>query len=137
MSESSDLPPKRPSMPPDEANKKLAEIAGKNLTRYGVAWEVVAKACAKMSVEQIEQLAVGVDALLSEAHDAVNHPKHYTSHPSGVECIEVVRHFPFNLGNVIKYLWRAPLKGATLEDLKKARWYLDDAIRQAEAGASK
>ncbi len=64
--------------------------------------------------------------------DPVNHPPHYTSHPSGVECITVARHFSFNLGNVLKYIWRAALKGATLEDLKKARWYLDDEIKQME-----
>lgn len=66
-------------------------------------------------------------------HDAVNNPAHYTSHPSGIECIEVTRHMSFNLGNVVKYLWRADHKGATLEDLKKARWYLDDEIKKREA----
>lgn len=63
--------------------------------------------------------------------DPIN-PDHYKQHPSGVECIEITRHFTFNLGNVIKYIWRAPLKGATLEDLKKARWYLNDEIRRLE-----
>lgn len=64
-------------------------------------------------------------------NDPIN-PDHYRQHPSGVECIVITRHFSFNLGNVIKYLWRAPLKGATLEDLKKARWYLDDEIKKLE-----
>jgi len=64
--------------------------------------------------------------------EAVNHPEHYNKHPSGIECIDVVRHFNFNLGNVIKYLWRAPHKGATIEDLKKAAWYLQDEIAQME-----
>ncbi|WP_370516377.1 DUF3310 domain-containing protein [Herbaspirillum sp. CAH-3] len=67
--------------------------------------------------------------------DNVNNPKHYTSHPSGVECIQITRHMSFNLGNVIKYLWRADGKGAALEDLKKARWYLDDEIKRREATA--
>jgi hypothetical protein len=67
-----------------------------------------------------------------EQHDPVNHPKHYTSHPSGIECIEITRWFNFNLGNVIKYIWRAPLKDLELEDLKKARWYLDDEIKTRE-----
>lgn len=62
-------------------------------------------------------------------YDPIN-PSYYTQHPSGVECITITRHFNFNLGNVIKYLWRAPLKDATLEDLKKARWYLDDEIKK-------
>jgi hypothetical protein len=58
----------------------------------------------------------------------VNHPKHYTSHPSGVECIEIVEHMPFNLGNAIKYIWRASLKGKEIEDLRKARWYINREI---------
>lgn len=61
-------------------------------------------------------------------HDPVNHPKHYTSHPSGVECIDVVEHYGFNVGNAINYLWRAGLKGDAIEDLSKARWYLDREI---------
>ena len=41
--------------------------------------------------------------------DSVNHPSHYNSHPSGIECIEIARHHNFNIGNTIKYLWRAGL----------------------------
>jgi hypothetical protein len=55
-------------------------------------------------------------------------PKHYKSHPSGIECIEITRHFCFNLGNVFKYLWRFDKKGAPVEDLKKASWYLFDEL---------
>lgn len=61
--------------------------------------------------------------------DPVNRPRHYTSHPSGVECIEITRHMGFNLGNVVKYVWRADLKGGT-EDLQKAMFYLADEIRR-------
>lgn len=61
--------------------------------------------------------------------DNVNHPAHYTSHPSGVEAIDVTEHFNFNLGNVIKYVWRAGLKNGT-EDLRKAAFYLDREIRR-------
>lgn len=68
------------------------------------------------------------------AADNVNHPRHYTSHPSGVECIQITRHMSFNVGNAVKYLWRADLKGATIEDLKKARWYIDDEIKLREQG---
>lgn len=60
--------------------------------------------------------------------DRVNHPKHYTSHPSGVECIEITEHMGFCIGNAIKYLWRASLKGEQIEDLRKARWYIDREI---------
>lgn len=58
----------------------------------------------------------------------VDHPAHYTSHPSGVECITVTEHMSFCLGNAVKYIWRAGLKGDALEDLEKARWYLDREI---------
>lgn len=59
-------------------------------------------------------------------HALVEHPKHYNDHPSGVECIDIVEHFGFNLGNAVKYIWRAGLKqGASAEeDLKKAAWYV-------------
>ncbi len=75
---------------------------------------------------------------LTGIFDAVNHPKHYVSHPSGIECIRVTEHMSFNLGNVVKYLWRADEKGAPLQDLEKARWYLDREIerRLRTAGAT-
>lgn len=60
--------------------------------------------------------------------DPVNHPPHYTSHPSGVECISVTEHMNFCVGNAIKYLWRAGAKGSRIEDLRKARWYIDREI---------
>jgi hypothetical protein len=71
-------------------------------------------------------------------HDPVNHPKHYTSHPSGVECITITEHMGFLLGNTMKYLWRAGLKPGTdtLQDLRKARWYLDRQITQLEKDPS-
>ena len=56
--------------------------------------------------------------------EAVNHPPHYNAHPSGVECITIVEHMSFNVGNAVKYLWRADEKGAALEDLQKAAWYV-------------
>ena len=70
--------------------------------------------------------------------DNVNHPKHYTSDPSGIECIDVTRHRNFNIGNAIKYLWRAGLKedkdrkliDKQIEDLNKAVWYLVDEIHR-------
>ncbi|MGC0365062.1 hypothetical protein ABH922_003046 [Rhodococcus sp. 27YEA15] len=57
--------------------------------------------------------------------DPVNHPAHYTDHPSGVECIQITEHMGFNLGNAVKYIWRADLKGSATQDLEKARWYID------------
>lgn len=63
-------------------------------------------------------------------HDPVNHPKHYTAHPSGIECIEITRHMGFNLGNAMKYIWRADLKNNAVEDLEKAIWYIKDEIEK-------
>ena len=63
-------------------------------------------------------------------NDVVSHPIHYTSHKSGVECITITEHMGFNLGNSIKYIWRADLKNDAVEDLRKARWYLDREIQK-------
>lgn len=71
-------------------------------------------------------------------NDQVNHPKHYTSDPSGIECIDITRHRNFNIGNAIKYLWRTGLKedkdrkliDKQVEDLNKAIWYLVDEIHR-------
>lgn len=73
----------------------------------------------------------------AEKPEAVNHPKHYNAHPSGVECITVVEHMGFNLGNAIKYIWRADEKGAALEDLKKAKWYVEREIEKRTKAGSK
>lgn len=70
---------------------------------------------------------------MAKAHDPVNHPKHYTSHPSGVECIQVTQHMSFCLGNAVKYIWRCGDKGNPIEDLKKAIWYLQQEIQRMEA----
>lgn len=81
-------------------------------------------------------------------NDSVNHPTHYTSHPSGVECIAITEHMNFNLGNAVKYLWRAGLKNYPkqaaseaandtrkkhIEDLKKAVWYVNREIERLSA----
>lgn len=67
------------------------------------------------------------------ANDPVNHPPHYTSDPSGIECIQITRHRNFNIGNAIKYLWRAGLKeDAKVQDLRKAIWYIEDEIKRLE-----
>jgi hypothetical protein len=64
--------------------------------------------------------------------DPVNNPVHYTDHPSGIECIQITEHMNFNLGNAIKYIWRAALKGKQMEDLKKAAWYVNREIARLE-----
>lgn len=64
--------------------------------------------------------------------DPVTNPPHYTQHPSGVECVEIAEHMPFNLGNAMKYLWRAGLKGDAVEDLRKAAWYVEREIARVQ-----
>lgn len=71
--------------------------------------------------------------------DRIN-PKYYKEHPSGIECIEITRHYCFDIGNAIKYLWRAGLKTEQglsskqkeIEDLNKAIWYIQDRIKQLQ-----
>jgi hypothetical protein len=74
----------------------------------------------------------GKEYMEEPVYDAVN-PSHYRSHPSGVECIDITEHYGFNIGNTIKYLWRAGLKGDAIEDLRKALWYLEREIAKREA----
>lgn len=69
----------------------------------------------------------------------VDHPPHYRAHPSGVECITITEHMNFCRGNAMKYLWRAGEKdpATEIEDLRKARWYIDREIARIEKqGAS-
>ena len=68
--------------------------------------------------------------------EMVNHPKHYNSDLSGVECIEVARYRNFNVGSALKYLWRCGLKNGNsdIQDLEKAVWYLNDEIKSLKRG---
>ena len=81
--------------------------------------------------EKFSELTRGRSVVVKQK-SLVDHPEHYNSHPSGVECIEVIRHMNFNLGNVFKYVWREGFKGenASIEDLEKAAWYLNDEINR-------
>ncbi len=65
-------------------------------------------------------------------NDPIHHPKHYTNHKSGIECIQIVEHMGFCRGNAIKYIWRAGEKGPPIDDLKKAIWYLEREIKRLE-----
>lgn len=81
-----------------------------------------------------------IDNNMEQKEDKVNHPSHYCSHPSGVECIDIARYYCFSIGNVFKYIWRAGLKiekgmndkEKEIQDLKKAIFYLNDRIKQLE-----
>lgn len=63
--------------------------------------------------------------------DPIN-PSHYRRHPSGVECIDIIRHMTYNLGASVKYIWRYMNKGDPIENLKKAQWHLNDEIVRLE-----
>jgi hypothetical protein len=64
-------------------------------------------------------------------NDEINHPEHYTSHPSGIECIQITEHMNFCLGNAIKYIWRAGIKSDdAIKDLSKAVFYLNREIER-------
>ena len=69
---------------------------------------------------------------IKKNNDPVNNPKHYTDHPSGIECIQITEHMTFNLGNALKYIWRCDLKKDAIEDLKKAAWYINREIDKRE-----
>lgn len=68
---------------------------------------------------------------------SVDHPTHYNAHPSGVECIDIVRHHSFNIGSAIKYLWRDGIKNTEtpIQDLEKAIWYIQDEINMRKNNA--
>jgi len=65
--------------------------------------------------------------------DPVNHPAHYLTHRSGIECIQITEHLNFCLGNAMKYIWRADEKGDAINDLAKAIWYLEREITRRKA----
>lgn len=102
----------------DDAMRKVEEYVAENYT-----------------TDDVEAIVVPTPGAV---HDAVNHPSHYTSHPSGIEAITVTEHMGFCLGNAMKYIWRADLKhdDGGLEDLRKARWYLDREITRREKAAA-
>lgn len=106
----------------------------------GVFLVSVDSAKATEIIEDGEHVATAlIDARKEKAtieKNGVNHPAHYTSHPSGVECIQITEHYNFCIGNAIKYLWRNGLKGEAgkndkqkqIEDLEKAIWYINREI---------
>ena len=78
----------------------------------------------------LEDGSTSLDQVDGLKEDMINSPKHYIQHPSGVECITITEQFNFNVGNAIKYCWRAGLKGDVLVDLKKAEYYIKREIQR-------
>lgn len=128
-----------------EAGKSVKEIAAKlkvkpaavYQTRYQMAKSE--KAVRDQIVKdmgglgQVDEKAVH-EVLATPVHDPVNHPKHYTT--GKIETIDYIdaKGFNYCLGNAIKYVSRAPHKGKYVEDLKKAVWYINHAIKLHEEG---
>lgn len=87
--------------------------------------------CADCQMERYWKAIAKADAAkLSLAAEEVHHPSHYTAHPSGIECITITEHMGFNLGNAMKYIWRADLKGDATKDLNKAVWYIQRELER-------
>lgn len=70
-----------------------------------------------------------IEKLKKEINNPTN-PSHYKSHPSKVECIQITEHMNFCRGNAIKYIWRAGEKNDEIEDLEKAKWYIEREIQR-------
>lgn len=89
--------------------------------------EETVQTIAEKIVKAIEEPEVKVTP---KKEDVINHPSHYTR--GNIEVIDFIedQQLPYHLGNVIKYIARAGHKGDKLEDLKKARWYLDRYINE-------
>lgn len=105
------------------------------MAKYGYGADVLAAALANakpgetigIDPDQFDSLRT-LDA--ARAQGAAVNPPHYKQHPSGVECIQITEHMNFNLGNVVKYVWRADEKGDPMENLLKAQWYLNREIER-------
>ncbi len=87
-----------------------------------------------VKISEAAQSADKLPTAPAKESSTVNHPPHYNAHPSGVECIDIIENWPFNLGTAVKYIWRAGLKpGADhVEDLQKAVWYIKREIRRLQ-----
>ena len=100
-----------------------------NETKTEAEREMILSDMREEKLARLEEQPKPVVAKPIPEHDPVNHPVHYTSHPSGVECIAITEHMGFNLGNALKYIWRADLKN-DVEDLEKALWYVAREIEK-------
>ena len=87
--------------------------------------------CKRNFSEYTEEFERHMDYFKPKEGDMVNHPQHYQH---GIEPIDYIEShgFNFNLGNVIKYVSRAPYKGTELQDLEKAKFYLEREIKRHE-----
>lgn len=89
-----------------------------------------AESCITVDADSVKDLCITTDVKPISVSNAVDHPSHYNK--GKIEVIDFIedQQLPFHLGNVVKYIARAGSKGDKLEDLKKARWYLDRYINE-------
>lgn len=93
--------------------------------------------------EERENKMQQFDKIINKEPDMVNHPPHYTSSKRGIECISAIyacidgyKEYPaiaWLVGQIVKYLWRAPFKGNFSQDLRKAKYYMDEIIKEIES----
>lgn len=89
-----------------------------------------------VTFEKSEVKVISLEEASKAISKTIEHPSHYTSHPSGIECIEIAKYYDFCIGSAIKYLWRAGLKSEEgkstkekeIEDLKKAITFIQFKI---------
>lgn len=128
-----------------ESKQFFAQVCEKIMTYHNGTWtriegytiaDIESAAATVKRPESITDVARSIEAARVEERDAVNNPKHYTSHASGIECIQITEHMGFNLGNAVKYIWRCDLKhDAPIQDLEKAIWYIEREIKRRGGAA--
>ena len=114
-----------------EAGKSVKEVAAKLKVKPAAVYQVRYKVA--KDEKAVDEKAVH-EVLATPVFDPVNHPPHYTT--GKIETIDYIdaKGFNYCLGNAIKYVSRAPHKGKYVEDLKKAIWYINHAIKLHEEG---
>lgn len=119
------------------SNNRICKLSGSACFCYSADYSITGEQCPHAPLPLLKRTKVEdeIAADLGRAmgiNDPINHPTHYTSHPSGVEVIQITEHENFCIGNAIKYLMRHNLKGAPVQDLKKAIFYIDREIQRLE-----
>ena len=117
-------------MTENEKIQYVSYIRGKLLSKE-LSWQEIYDYAIFLKNNNTDEISAKID----QQQDNIN-PPHYTSHPSGVECIQITRHMSFNIGNAVKYLWRFEDKNG-IEDLEKAIWYIKDEIERLKNAQTK
>ena len=100
--------------------------------RYRVKWDILMSKD-EASTSPVTDQPVQPWLRTTKPSDPVDHPSHYTSHPSGIECKDIIGHYHYFVGAAIKYLWRGGKKGDIIEDYRKAIKCIEIEIERLEA----